>query len=277
MQIAHVEDIALAYERTGDGEPVLFIGPVLADGFIPLLRHPVLADHYELIHYHRRGWAESTHSPGPVDIHTHVSDLVGLMDHLQIECAHVVGHSSGAAVAAQLALDEPERAHTVSLLELSLLSLPHGQDFLRGAGPVFELYRSGAHEQAFAAFMATVSGMEWENCRATLEQRVPGMVAQSIRDADTFFGIELPSLTEWSMGAKQAAGIEQPVLSVLGADTLPLWVEVAAFLCANVPHVREVRIDGVGHLLHIQRPDPVASSIATFLRDHPIRGAALSS
>jgi pimeloyl-ACP methyl ester carboxylesterase len=63
-------------------------------------------------------------------------------------------------------------------------------------------------------------------------------------------------------------------LSVLGAETLPLWVEVAAFLRANVPRLREVRVDGVGHLLHIQRPDPVASSIATFLRDNPVRGAA---
>ena len=274
MQTAHVDDVALAYERTGAGEPVLFISPVLADGFLPLLRHPALVDHYELIHYHRRGWADSTHTPGPVSIRTHVSDAVGLMDHLGIECAHVVGHSSGAAVAAQLALDEPERAHTVSLLELSLLSLPQGQDFLRGAGPVFELYRSGAHEQAFAAFMAAVSGMEWECCRAVLEQGAPGVVAQSIQDVDTFFGIELPSLVEWSIDAKQAGGIEQPVLSVLGAETLPLWVEVAAFLRANVPRLREVRVDGVGHLLHIQRPDPVASSIATFLRDHPVRGAA---
>jgi pimeloyl-ACP methyl ester carboxylesterase len=274
MQMAHVDDVALAYERTGAGEPVLFMSPVLADGFLPLLRHPALADHYELVHYHRRGWAESTHSPGPIGIRTHVSDAVALMDHLEIERAHVVGHSSGAAVAAQLALDAPAKVHTVSLLELSLLSLPHGQNFLRGAGPVFELYESGAHEQAFAAFMAAVSGMEWERCRAVLEQRAPGMVAQSIEDADTFFGIELPSLVEWSLDAKQAAGIVQPVLSVLGTETLPLWVEVAAFLRANAPSLREARIDGVGHLLHIQRPDPVASTLAGFLRTHPIAGGS---
>jgi pimeloyl-ACP methyl ester carboxylesterase len=52
---------------------------------------------------------------------------------------------------------------------------------------------------------------------------------------------------------------------VLGSETRPLWVEVAAFLRSSLPHVEECRIDGVGHLLHMQRPEPVARSMATFL------------
>jgi 3-oxoadipate enol-lactonase len=57
---------------------------------------------------------------------------------------------------------------------------------------------------------------------------------------------------------------------VLGSETQPLWVEVAAFLETNITDVREVRIDGVGHLLHLQRPNPVATAISTFLRQHPM-------
>ena len=56
-----------------------------------------------------------------------------------------------------------------------------------------------------------------------------------------------------------------PVLSVLGADTHPLWVEVADFLRSSLPHVEDCTIDGVGHLLHIQRPQPVARGMARFL------------
>lgn len=270
MQTAHLDDIALDYETTGSGEPVLFISPVLADGFLPLLRHPQLVDHYQLIHYHRRGWVRSTHPPGAVSIQRHVTDAVDLLDHLRTRRVHVVGHSSGAAVGAQLALDHPDRVHSVTLLELSLLSLPAGQEFLRGAGPVFELYQAGEHERAFATFMTVASGLDWESCRDALEEHVPGLVDQSVADADTFFGVELPALADWSLDADQAAAIEQPVLSVLGEETLPLWIEVAAFLRANVPEIRQARIDGVGHLLHLQRPDPVADSIATFLQDHPM-------
>ena len=108
-----------------------------------------------------------------------------------------------------------------------------------------------------------MSGLDWAACRALLDERVPGAVAQAIKDADTFFGVELPGLTQWTFGAEQAAAIHQPVLSVLGSDTATLWVEVAEFLRSSVPDVEERTIDGVGHLLHIQRPEPVAEQSRT--------------
>lgn len=270
MQTATIDDIRLDYEVIGAGDPVVFISPVLADGFAPLLRHEALSETFQLVRYHRRGWVGSTHTPGPVSIERHADDAAGLLDRLGISRAHVVGHSSGAAVAAELALRQPDRVHTLTLLELSLLSLPNGQAFLEGAGPVFDLYQGGDHEQAFAAFMAAVSGLDWDRCRQTLEAHAPGIVEQSIKDADTFFEIELPSLAAWTLDPEEAAAITQPTLSVLGSETQPLWVEVAAFLEAHITDVREVRIDDVGHLLHLQRPDPVARAISNFLRHHPM-------
>jgi pimeloyl-ACP methyl ester carboxylesterase len=52
-----------------------------------------------------------------------------------------------------------------------------------------------------------------------------------------------------------------------------LWVEVADFLRGSLPHVEDCTIDGVGHLLHIERPEPVARAMAAFFASHPI-GAA---
>lgn len=260
-----VNGIELEYEVVGSGEPVLLISPVLADGFLPLLSEPALADRYQLIRYHRRGWVDSTHTPPPVSVADHAADAAAFLDHLGVPRAHVAGHSSGAAVAAQLALDHPQTVHTLALLELSLLSVPAGEAFFQQAGPAFEAYGHGDHERALAIFMSVVSGLDWATCRALLDERIPGAVAQSIKDVDTFFGIELPSLTEWAFGPEQAVTIQCPVLSMLGTDTQPLWVEVAGFLRSSVPHVEESTIDGVGHLLHIQRPQPVARAMAEFL------------
>ena len=272
MKHAKVNGIELEYEVVGSGEPVLLISPVLADGFLPLLSEPALADHYQLIRYHKRGWAGSTHTPPPVSIADHAADAAAILDHLGMPRAHIAGHSSGAAVAAQLALDHPETVHTLILLELSLLSVPSGEAFFRQAGPAFEAYGSGDHEGALAIFMSAVSGLDWATCQAVLEARVPGAVAQAIKDADTFFGVELPALTEWAFGPDQAAAINQPVLSVLGAQTQPLWVDVADFLRASLPHVEDCTIDGVGHLLHIQRPEPVARGMAEFLGRNSMAG-----
>ena len=268
MERATVNGVELEHEVVGAGEPVLLISPVLADGFAPLVAEPCLADGYQLIRYHKRGWVGSTHTPSPVSVAVHAADAVALLDHLGIASAHVIGHSSGAAVAAQIALDDPGAVRTLSLLELSLLSVPAGAAFLQQAGPAFEAYGSGDHEVALANFMSGVSGLDWATCRTLLEQQVPGMVAQAVKDADTFFGIELPALTTWHFGPELAATITQPVLSVLGSRTQPLWFEVAAFLHASLPDVSERVIDGVGHLLHLQRPEPVARAIAEFLADH---------
>ena len=271
MDSAAVNGVELDYEVIGSGDPVLLISPVLADGFLPLLTEPAL-HRFQLIRYHKRGWVGSTATPTAVSVADHAADAAALLDYLGVPRAHVAGHSSGAAVAAQLALDSPEYVHTLVLLELSLLSVPSGAAFLGQAGPAFEAYARGDHEEALAIFMSVVSGLDWTTCRAVLDERVPGGVAQAIKDADTFFGIELPALTEWVFAPELAAAIRCPVLSVHGRDTQPLWVEVAAFLRSALPHVQDCPIDHVGHLLHIQRPQPIAHAMAEFLRSNTMPG-----
>ena len=276
MERVKVNGVELEYEVHGAGEPVLLIDMLIADCFVPLLKEPSLAGRYQLIRYHKRGWVGSTHTPPPVSIANHATDAAALLDHLGVSRAHIAGHSTGASIAAQLALDYAEKVHTLALLEPTLLSLPLGQAFLRSADPVFEAYGNGDHSGAFAMFVAAASGLEWEACRALLEERIPGVVAQSIKDADTFFGVELPSLLVWTFGPEQAATIHQPVLSVLGAETQPLWVEIAAFLRSSLPHVENCTIERVGHLLQIQRPKHVARAIAEFLARNDMDGPPTS-
>jgi pimeloyl-ACP methyl ester carboxylesterase len=269
MDNAVVNGVELEYEVTGSGEPVLLISPVLADGFLPLVTETSLSD-YQLIRYHKRGWVGSTHTEEPVTVGDHAADAAALLDHLDVRAAHVAGHSSGAAVAAQLALDEPDRVATLMLLELSFFSVPSGPAFLESAAPVFDAYARGEHEEALAMFLSAVSGLDRAACRRLLDERIPGAMEQALKDVDTFFGVELPGLTEWAFGPEQAAAIEQPVLSVLGSDTGILWVEVAEFLRSSLPRAEERTIAGVGHFLHIQQPEPVAEAIAAFLGRHII-------
>ena len=276
MRRAPVNGIELEYEIIGAGEPVLLISPVLADGFRPLAGERALTDRYQLITYHKRGWVGSTRTAPPVTIADHAADASALLDYLQIERAHVAGHSSGGAVAVQLALDDPARVQSLALLELSLLSIPAAAGLFEKAGPAFAAYGEGRPAAALAAFMSAVSGLSWDACHALLDERIPGAVAQSIGDADTFFGVELPALSTWTFGADQAARVSQPVLSVVGSETEPLWVEVADHLRSWFGQIEECTIEGAGHLLHIQRSTPVAACLAAFFGRHPLAGKCTS-
>jgi pimeloyl-ACP methyl ester carboxylesterase len=229
-----------------------------------MLDEPALAGPYQLIHYHRRGFSGSSHVPPPVTIADHAADAAALLGCLGVSRAHIVGHSSGAAVAFELALNFPALVQTVASLELSLLSVPKGAAFFEEAGPALRAYTSGNHEGALAAFLSLISGLPWDECRRLLDERIPGMIASAVRDIRTFFEIELPSLGAWTFGAREAARVTQSVLSVIGSQTGALWLEVAQLLRESAPHTEECTIDGVGHLLHIQRPQPVARSLAAF-------------
>ena len=94
-----------------------------------------------------------------------------------------------------------------------------------------------------------------------------------MKDVDTFFGAYLVALNQWKFGPKQAATIAQPVLSVVGMETDAWFVESHELLHTWFPRIEDCKIAGVGHLLHMQRPERVLSDVATWLARHPMRGA----
>jgi pimeloyl-ACP methyl ester carboxylesterase len=270
LERATVGGVELEYEQKGTGEPVLLIppGPVAA-AFLPLLSEQALVGRYRLIRYHRRGQAGSTRATPPVSFADHASDAALLLDHLGVRRAHVAGHSTGGAIALQLAFDHPEVVATLALLEPPLFAVPSGEAFLKKAGPSLEAYGAGEREAAMAGFLSVVSGLDWETCRAVIEGGVSGGADRALEEADFFFGIDLPALNAWTFGAEQAASISQPVLSVVGEETDPLFVEGAELLRSWFPQIDELTLEAAGHLLHIQRPEAAAEALAEFFGRHP--------
>jgi pimeloyl-ACP methyl ester carboxylesterase len=248
MEKARLNGVTLEYEVKGSGEPVLLItGAHMAAGYLPFMSQGTLFDRYQLIRYHKRGLAGSSHTPPPFSLADHAADAARLLDHLAVGPAHIVGHSSGGSIALQLALDRPEYVRTLVLLEPAMLTVPGAEAFIAKAGPSLEAYAAGDHAAAVALFLSAVSGLDWETCRSVIEEHVPGGVAQAVNDADTFFGIELPALGSWTLTPESAATITRPVLSVLGTRTEPVFVRlrtcfVAGFRESNTPRLRALAI-----------------------------------
>lgn len=271
MQKAHVNGVELEYEEQGTGEPILLVpnGP-FADSFVPFMSAPPLAGRYRLIRYHQRGQAGSTPTTTPVSFADHAADAAALLTYLEVDRAHVVGHSTGATIVLQLTVDRPDIVQTLALLEPPLVAATEAAAFFEKAGPALSAYGSGDREAAMASFLSAVSGLGWEECQGVLEQHAPGSVAQAAHDADNFFGSILPALNAWPFGAEQAATISQPVISLLGAKTEPWFAASHELLTSWVPQLEECTIDRAGHLLQMQHPEPVAQALAAFFARHPI-------
>src|SRR3954447_19268949 len=109
--------ISIYFETRGQGAPVLFLN---ATGWPldvwELSCLPALADEFQTIAFDWRGVGRSTWASGPYTTELLAEDVIGLLDALQIERAHVFAMSVGGRVAQHLALRWPERVRSQVLI-----------------------------------------------------------------------------------------------------------------------------------------------------------------
>jgi pimeloyl-ACP methyl ester carboxylesterase len=270
MKTTNVNGIELAYDVQGEGEPVLFIhGALFADFLRPLAEQPAFSG-FQRIRYHRRGYGESSGPAGGFD--TQEADVVALLDHLEVDRAHLVGHSEGAMIALVLAASHPDRVRSLALLEplpsSSWLVASAFADLLGILGPAFEAmagcYQAGDIAGALDALFEP-TGLDW---RAAAEAAGPGVVVQGIEDAETFVEGEASALVEWKYGVEQAATIDSPVLSWGSASDNPINPATRAFLQELFPQREEIILEGGDHFSVTTDPTAVAEPIADFVSRH---------
>ena len=268
-QRASVEGVELEYRIVGAGEPVVLVhAGVFADWFEPLLKEPSLNRHYCLVTYHRVGYAGSSDVAGPVSIAQQAAHVRALMQLLGIDRAHLVGHSSGANIIMQLALDAPQKVRSLALLEAAL-PLPAGSPGRAGIPQALGLFRAGDKAAAVDTFMRAVAGPGY---RAVADRVLPGAFDQAVVDADAFFGQELPAIQQWVFGPAEAARIKQPVLLVMGGkshEVSPVWQQRQDLLTAWLGAVEPFVLDGATHMLHLENARGLAERLGAFFADLP--------
>lgn len=270
MNRAVVDGVELEYELRGSGEPVVLIHwGVAASWAEPLLNEPALAERHRLLSYHRAGFAGSSSVDGPLTMADHAEHCRLLMGHLGIERAHIVGHSSSAVIALQLALDSPDCVQTVVSMDAArpVPSTETQAAFVREfVQPAAQRYRTGDKARAVDTFLRGVFGSEY---RGALDQGLPGAFEQAVADADAFFMQELPALQRWEFTSEDASRITQPVLAVLGENSAPTFAERRELLLSWLPNVEPFDLPDATHLLHAQNPRAMAEGLADFFSRHP--------
>ncbi|HYX67041.1 MAG TPA: pyrimidine utilization protein D [Burkholderiales bacterium] len=97
------------YEEHGTGKPLFLVSGLGGAAAYWKPNLPAFSAGYRVVVHDHRGAGQSAHSQVRYSVEQMTDDLVRLMDHLKIERAHVVGHSTGGAIGQVLALTRPER------------------------------------------------------------------------------------------------------------------------------------------------------------------------
>ena len=275
MKDANVEGRRVAYHESGAGDPVLLLHPgFVADGMLPLLDRPELAGK-RLIAPHRSGYGKSEPRPAPVGMSDLAGELIGLMDALGIDRAHLVGHSLGANIALEAYRLAPQRVATLALLEPPLgfyLSPEAGELIMSVIGQAMQQLAAGDPGAASATWLDGAFGPGWQK---HLEDRIPGASDQVVQDAPTAMAVEGSALQGWAYGPADIASIAAPMLSVVHPN--PGWTgfrEVHDALVAAGAGALELGLPS--HLLQILDPGQVAAGLAPFLARHPLEAMPAS-
>jgi pimeloyl-ACP methyl ester carboxylesterase len=111
-----VDDLPMAYELTGRGDPLVLIAGTGYPGatWLPELIER-LAERHTVLTFDHRGTGATPATPGPYSTRGFAADAAGLMARLGLDRAHVLGHSMGGRVAQWIGLDAPGRVRSLIL------------------------------------------------------------------------------------------------------------------------------------------------------------------
>jgi 3-oxoadipate enol-lactonase len=215
------------------------------------------------------GFAGSSRATAPLSIVDQARHAREVLAELGIGRAHVVGHSSGACIALQLALDAPAVVQSLALLEPVVASGPVADQFVRTeVAPAFACYAAGDGAGAVDLFMRAVGGPDY---RTLIERTLGASALQQVQaDADMFFQIEGPSVMAWQFSAVEAARVERPVLLLVGGDSRPVYQEGHQWLLERLPLVEGLVVPGANHLLPLQQPARLAEALGGFFARYPL-------
>lgn len=182
----------------------------------------------------------------------------GLIEAAGRRRAHLVGHSMGALIALELAARYPSVARTLTMSG-GAAAIPVHPALLAAADSgdriAYDLLASWGHGRPSHLGGHPTPGVWMMGATIRLWERArPGTLATDLRACNEYAG-----------GPAAAARVRCPSLLISGSLDVMTPRRAADPLRRRMKDLREVTIDGAGHLMLAERPDPVIDAIAAFV------------
>lgn len=268
MKKAKINGVELEYSLLGsaEGEHIVLVhGSVFEDMFLPMISQPSLSK-YAFLHYHRRGYGDSTLNSETPSINQQSNDCLELMKFLSIDHAHLVSHSYAGLIAVQAALDKPERVRSLTLMEPPLAAfVPSGEEFGKSLSTSGGLYQQGKKFEALDSFLKVVfEGTK--DYRKVIDTNLGNKAFErALSSVDTIFQVEYPALLSWQFNPNDAKSLSMPILSIEGTDSASFFKQIHGLLESWFPHLETTLIQDASHILHMQDPKSVGNALYNFL------------
>jgi pimeloyl-ACP methyl ester carboxylesterase len=261
VEVVRAKGLEIAYERVGEGPPLVFVHGAGDDARIWRPQLAALADEFTVVAWDEPGAGRSSDVPGDFALADYANCLAALIDALALGPAHVAGLSWGGTVVQELYRHRPALVATLILID------------------TYAGWKGSLPEEEVGARVAGARQM----LAAPAEDALPGLFAGDPP-------AEFVSLLEEIAAAARPASLRTQLVVMAQADqrdllpriavpTLLIWGErdarsplsVAHQFEQAIPDTKLVVIPRCGHLSNLEQPEQFNAAVREFCRAHSPR------
>jgi pimeloyl-ACP methyl ester carboxylesterase len=268
MPRAFINGVNLYYEEAGDAVPMIFVHEFAGEArsWEPQVRF--FSQRYRTITFNARGYppSEVPEDPAAYSQRQAVEDIRGILDHLSIDKAHVIGLSMGGYAALHFGLLYPERALSLVIAGAGYGSRPEEREaFRRDCAALAERFEREPMEQVAAIYAMGPARVQfrdkdprgWEQFCVLLKQQSAQGHALTMR------GVQMMRESIYDLGDRMTR-LTVPTLIVTGDEDEPC-LEPALYMKRTIPAAGLVVIPRSGHAVNLEEPDLFNRQVLDFV------------
>ena len=265
MPYATVNGIRIHYETYGAGDPLLLINglSIPAVGWILQVRD--ISPHYRVITFDNRGVGETGVAAGESYPTSQMADdAAGLLDHLGVKRAHVLGTSMGGTIAQELAIRHSKRVRSLVLgctwvkADARFLHVIESWMRLAHRVTVEERFRDVVYPWAFSPALFAQPG--------ALDEILKRMVAYPFQTEPEGLERQARGLLAWNgTRVKDLRKIKVPTLVLVGRDDILTPPAYSRELARLIPKARLKILPG-GHGFAAEQAEAFNRALLAFLK-----------
>ncbi|CAM3799717.1 3-oxoadipate enol-lactonase [Polynucleobacter antarcticus] len=257
-QFINANQIKMAYQIDGpiDGPSVFMSNSLMSSLEMWDSNIRSLTDRYRVVRYDTRGHGQSEVTPGPYSISLLATDLVALMDALNIKQAHLVGLSMGGMICQYIGAHHPERVLSLSLCDTASEMPPRS---------LWEERFAIAKEKGIAGLVDGTIGRWFLKDFIEREPNQIEVVKKMILGTPLEGYLGCASAVRDMAQSTMLLKIKAPTMVLLGKQDPACTIDQATVLHRLISHSSMTVIDQAAHLSNIEKPSEFNSVLRKFL------------
>ncbi|NOZ19463.1 MAG: alpha/beta hydrolase [Planctomycetes bacterium] len=262
MPTANINGVRLYYEIHGKGNPLILVAGLASDSqsWQPVVED--LARHYRLILPDNRGVGRTTPANADTSICQMADDCIALIQHLDLSCVHMLGHSMGGLVAQDCAVRYPKSIGKLILAGTSASCSKRNKALLTDWAAMLE---SGMNPALWFRniFYWIFSPRFFEDDEAVREA-LRFAVEYPYPQTEVAFRKQVEAIARFNC-VEALPTISAKTLVLCGKEDLLFPPGECATLSQAIPNAKFHVIDNAAHSIHMENPAAFTDRVLHFL------------